>query len=209
MEFHVVGEIVYLDSIYLNSTSAGYKFCVVFVDRVSSYLTVIPVKALKVANIIEAVLVYLSLMPFPKNFKSDLGPEYSLKFSAELAKYGILHEGLLPNRSNQQGNIEVGIKLLRTMLGKLVALEKFGGRDEWTACLPMVVKNINESCAYGSPLCRLAIHFSPFHHSNPAVVIDDPLLLHKNTMDMLNLKRIRRLQNKGISKQVYKFRVLT
>ena len=161
------GEIVYVDSIHLNSTSAGFKFCVVFVDRVTSYLTAVPVKALKVENILEAVRTYLSIMPFPRVFKSDLGPEYSLKFTTGLSRYGILHEGLLPNRSNQQGNIEVGIKLLRGMLSKLVALNKFGGRDEWTTSLPVVVKNINKSCAYGSPLSRSALQFSPFHHSNP------------------------------------------
>ena len=183
-------------------TSAGYKFCVVFVDRVSSYLTAVPVKALKVANILEAITIYLSIMPFPKNFKSDMGPEYSLKFSAELAKYGILHHGLLPNRSNQQGNVEIGIKLLRTMLSKLVALDKFGGREEWTTALPVVVKNIKESCAYGSPLSRSALQFSPFHHRNPALVLDDPFLLQKNNLDMLNLKRIQRLQNKGVSKSL-------
>ena len=131
------GEIVYLDSIYLNCN-----------------LTAVPVKALKVANIFEAIKIHLSIMPFPKIFKSDMGPEYIMKFSAELAKYGFLHHGLLPNRSNQQGNVEIGVKLLRTMLSKLVALDKFSGRDEWTTSLPVVVKNINDLCAYGSPLSR-------------------------------------------------------
>ena len=198
---------MYIDSIHLNCTSAGYKFCVVFVDRVSSYLTAVPVKALKVVNILEAITTYLSIMPFPKNFKSDLGPEYCLKFTTELARYGILHERLLPNRSNQQGNVEGGIKLLRGMLSKLVALNKFGGCDEWTTSLPVVVKNINESCAYGSPLSRSALQFSPFHHSNPALVLDDPFLLQKNNLDMLNLKRIQKLQNKGVSKTIYKYRL--
>ena len=110
----------------------------VFLDRVSSYITAIPVKALKVENILEAVKTYLSVMPFPKIIKSDLGPENSLRFTTELSRYGILHEGLLPNRNNQQGNIEIAIKLLRVMLSKLVALDKFGGRDEWTTSLPSV-----------------------------------------------------------------------
>ena len=49
------GETVYIDSIYLNSTHEGYKFCVVFVDRVSSYITAVPVKALKIDMILEAI----------------------------------------------------------------------------------------------------------------------------------------------------------
>ena len=93
------------------------------------------------------------------------------------------------------------------MLSKLVALDKFGGRGDWTTSLPVVVKNINESCAYGSPLSRSALHFSPFHHSNPALVLNDPFLLQKNNLDMLNLKRIEKLQNKGVSKKIFKFKV--
>ena len=105
-------------------------------------------------NITSAVRTYLSIMPFPRVMKSDLGPEYSMKFNQELSRHGISVQGLIPNRSNQQGSIEQAIKLLRGMPSKLVALDTFGGRDEWPTCLPIVVKNINESCAYGSPLSR-------------------------------------------------------
>ena len=199
------GETVYIDSIYLNSTHEGYKFCVVFVDRVSSYITAVPVKALKIDMILEAIKLYLGIMPFPRRFKSDMGPEYGLRLSSELARYGIAHEGLLPNRSNQQGNIEIAIKLLRTMLSKIVALDNFGGRQDWTTALPVVVKNLNESHAYGSPLSRSALYFSPLHHSNPSLVLSDPFLLQKNNLDQLNLKIIERLENKGISKRNLQF----
>ena len=84
------------------------------------------------------------------------------------------------------------------MLSKLVALDKFGGRDEWTTSLPIVVKNINESCAYGSPLSRSALQFGPLHHSNPALVLEDPFLMQQNTLDRVNLKRIQNLMNNGV-----------
>ena len=45
-------------------------------------------------------------MAFPRIVKSDLGPEYSMGFTQELSRYGISHEGQIPNTSNQQGSVE-------------------------------------------------------------------------------------------------------
>ena len=120
---------------------------------------------------------------------------------------GIGHVGLLPNRSNQQGNVEIAIKLIRALLNKVVSLSRFGGRSNWTGALPAVVKALNDSHAYNSPLSRSSLFFSPLHHSNPALILLDPFLMQVNVLDRLNLKRIENLKNKGISKEVFPFRV--
>ena len=184
------GQTIYMDCIYLNTTDEGYKFCVVFVDRVTSYITAIPLKALQIDTVMEAIRIFLAIMPFPREFKSDLGPEFGLRLTTELSRYGISHVGLLPNRSNQQGNVEIAIKLLRTLLDKIVSIERFGGRQNWTVALPAVIKALNESHAYNSPLSRSSLFFSPLHHANPALVLSDPFLMQKNVLDRLNLKRI-------------------
>ena len=106
------GELIYIDSIYLNKSSSGNKYCIVFVDRLTSYITAIPVTNLKVENTIAALRTYLSIMTFPRIVKTDLGPEYSMQFTQELSRFGITHEGLIPNTSNQQGSVEQAIKLL-------------------------------------------------------------------------------------------------
>ena len=146
-------------------------------------------------------------MTFPRVVKTDLGPEYSMQFTQELSRFGISHEGQIPNTSNQQGSIEQAIKLLRAMLGKIVSLNQYGGRDNWEICLPICLKNINESAAYLCPLSRAALTMGPLHYSNPAMVIDDPFLLQQNSLDYVNLKRIKNLTNKKVSKHIIKYEV--
>ena len=86
-----------MDYIYLNTTEDGYKFCIVFVDRVTSYISAVPLKALQINTVMSAIRHFLMIMPFPQEFKSDMGPEFGLRLSTELAEYGIGHVGLLPN----------------------------------------------------------------------------------------------------------------
>ena len=128
-------------------------------------------------------------------------------FTQELSRFGISHKGQIPNTSNQQGSIEQAIKLLRGMLCKIVSLNQFGGRDNWEICLPICLKNINESSAYLSPLSRAALTMGPLHYSNPAMVIQDPFLLQQNSLDYVNLKRIKNLTNKKVNKNIIQYEV--
>ena len=178
------GEIIYVDSIHLNRSSTGNKYCVISVDRLTSFITAVPVTNLKVENIIAALRTFLSTMTFPRIVKSDLGPEYSMGFTQELSRYVISHEGQIPNTSNQQGSVEQAIRLLRGMLCKIVSLDQYGGRENWEICLPIVLKNINESSAYQSPF-----------------------LLQKNSLDRVNLKRIENLMNKKVSKKITQYKI--
>ena len=146
-------------------------------------------------------------MPFVKHLKLDMGPEFGIRLSHALAQYGIIHTGLLPNRSNQQGNVEVAIKLIRALMNKVCSLSRFGGRANWPECLPAVVKALNAIHAYSSPLSRSSLYFSPLHHNNPALVLSDPFLMQSNCLDRLNMKRIDNRKNKHISKSLYPFQV--
>ena len=42
------GQCYYMDCLYLNTTEDDYKYCIVFVDRVTSYISEVPLKALKI-----------------------------------------------------------------------------------------------------------------------------------------------------------------
>ena len=83
-------------------------------------------------------------------------------------------------------------------------MERFGGRQNWTMALPAIIKSLNESHANYSPLSRSSLFFSPLYYSNPALVLSG---MQKNLLDRINLKRIENLANKGISKQLFQFKV--
>ena len=48
--------------------------------------------------------------------------------------------------------------------------------------------------------------FSPYHYSNPGMILEDSFLLQGNTIDSLNMTRIKNLKNKGINKQIFPFK---
>ena len=169
---------------YLNE-SKSYKNVLIFICRTTSFIACIPIRH------------FLAIMPWPKNFKTDFGGEFGIWVSAGLSRYNIIHSGKLPNRSDQQGAAEVSIKLVKALFHKLCSLTVHSGRNSWVS--------LNAS-HYKSPLSRSSLFFSPFHYSNPGLVLEDSFLLQRNTLDSLNIEKIKNLKNKNISKDIFPFR---
>ena len=188
------GHTYILDVCYLNE-SQGYKNVLIFVCRTSSYVICIRIPSVTTDSVIKAIRHFLGIMPHPKNFKTDFGEEFSIKVSSALAQYNINHTGKLPNRSDQQASAEVSIKIVKSLLHKLCSMTTHGGRTSWVTLLPQVVQSINASHAYKSPLSRSTVFFSPYHYSNPGMILEDSFLLQGNTIDSLNMTRIRNLKN--------------
>jgi hypothetical protein len=128
--------------------------------------------------------------PLQRQFGLDHGSELSKKFMEELARFGIEHVGIISQRSQQQGNVERAIGLVKIQLSKLCSLSHFGGRTNWHLTLPRVISTINQTHPYGLPMSRTQLLFSPFMYQSLSNIIENPVLMQKRTFEALNAKRI-------------------
>ena len=132
----------------------GYRFCLVIVERLTSFISAIPLKSLTAESTANAIRLFIGVIGFTmSNFSSDFGPEFSTKFTAQLNSMGINHMSRIPQRSKSQGNVEVAIKILKQTLTKVCASKLTN--KEWDICLTLAVASMNMSNPRGAPLSRL------------------------------------------------------
>ena len=142
------------DIAYLPQSSRGYKFCLVLVERLTSFVSAIPLKTLNAESTSNALRLFVSIVGFSMSkFCSDYGPEFGTKFTEQLNKLGIDHASRIPRRSESQGNCEVAIKILKQTLTKVCASKL--SNKQWDLVLPLAVTSINMSNPRGAPISRL------------------------------------------------------
>ena len=151
----------------------GYRFCLVIVERLTSFISAIPLKSLNADSTADAIRLFIGIIGFTMSkFSSDYGPEFSTKFTAQLNSMGIDHTSRIPRRSQSQGNVEVAIKILKQTLTKVCASRLTN--TEWDICLPIAVTSINMSNPRGAPLSRLRLMYSPFVFNDQPMVLSNP-----------------------------------
>ena len=117
-----VGEVYFGDIAYLPQSRRGYRFCLVIVERLTSFVSAIPLKSLNAESTSNAIRLFVGIIGFSMSkFCSDYGPEFGSKFTAQLNTMGIEHTSRIPRRSQSQGNVEVAIKILKQALTKVCA----------------------------------------------------------------------------------------
>ena len=105
------------DTMYLPK-SGPYSFLLIGVEQVSSYVTLYPLKTNTVQEVINALKTHLTLFPHFSVAKTDFGPEMSRQLTEFLAMLNILHHSSVANRSQSQGQPEIIIKIIRSLMNR-------------------------------------------------------------------------------------------
>jgi hypothetical protein len=184
-----------LDVAHLPRSSNGFKYIFVMVERLTSYITALPLRTLKASSLSAAFRIFCGIFPIPSSITTDHGSEFSQKtFTECLASYGVEHKGYIAARSQQQGSAERAIGILKIQLGKLCSISDYGGRKNWHLVLPKVVASLNMSHPYkNTPLSRTNLLFSPFYFGNMSNLVEDPIKFQTDVYTTLNNNRIQGL----------------
>ena len=92
-----VGQTYIGDIAYMPASRRGYRFCLVIVERLTSFISAIPLKSLTSESTSDAIRLFISVISFTMaNFSSDFGPEFSSKFTSQLNSMGINHTSRIP-----------------------------------------------------------------------------------------------------------------
>ena len=197
------GAIWQIDCIFMPKSKFGFKYILILIDRLTSYVVCIPLRALTVQTTTSALRFFLAIFPWPNSIGSDFGSEFGRGFTKFLAEYGINHINNIPQRSESQGSSEVHIRIFRNMIAKLAANtdEK---KSDWASLLPRLVATINEFHPHRARLSRTQLLFSPFIHCSPQLGIENPIMAQHKAFKILNNKRIKDLLKKSPSQAVDK-----
>ena len=83
------GEVYIGDIAYLPASTRGYRFCLVLVERLTSFVSAIPLKTLNAESTSNAIRLFVSIVGFSMSkFCSDYGPEFATKFTRPIKLNG-------------------------------------------------------------------------------------------------------------------------
>ena len=194
------------DILYLPKSAEGYQYILTMAEKITSYITAIPLKILSTKRVSDAFRVFLGIFPAMSVLYTDHGKsDFSHRFTEMLAGYDIQHAGDIPRRSESQGAAELANKLLQNQLARICSSED--GRKAWEKSLPRAVQCLNQYHPYGSALSRCQLLFSPFIHLALGGVrgLSNPLSLQRFTFKQLNDRRVRGLLDKKAGTKLYNF----
>ena len=79
-----VGQIYVGDIAYMPQSSRGFKFCLVLVERLTSFVSAIPLKSLNAESTSSAIRLLIGIVGFTMNkFCTDFGPEFGTQFTTQ------------------------------------------------------------------------------------------------------------------------------
>ena len=92
-----VGQTYVADVAYMPPSRRGYRFCLVLVERLTSFLSAIPLKTLTGESAANAIRLFIGVIGYTMaNLSSDFGAEFSTKFTTQLNSMGINHTSRIP-----------------------------------------------------------------------------------------------------------------
>ena len=93
------------DIAYLPPSRRGNRFCLVLVERLTSFISAIPLKSLTAESAANALRLFIGIIGYTMcNLATDFGAEFSTAFTRQLNALGINHSSRIPRRSQSQGN---------------------------------------------------------------------------------------------------------
>ena len=181
-----------IDCAYLPQSNRGYKFALILVDRLTSFVSAVPLKSLTAESLSNAYRVFTSVAGFIcESVTSDHGSEFSSEFSKTLSMLGITHKNNKPQRSQASGAAEIAIRTLKASLTKVCANSLTS--KNWDLLLPVAVANLNLNRPYDCPINRLQLFYSPFIFQSMPMILEDPFSAQQSSYTFLNNKRISQL----------------
>ena len=124
--------------------SGGFSHLLLGVEMLSGYVVLYPLRANTAEKVVRSLKTHLTLFPHFLVAKSDFGPEMSQKVTEFLALHSIHHYSGIPNRSQSNGQAEVNIKIVRTLINRIVDSSALH-RTQWINMLPYITNCINKS----------------------------------------------------------------
>merc|ERR1711954_127030 len=197
----VPGQIWYLDVLVLPRSSSGNAFALVFTERLSSYVSALPLKNITNQAVCEAFRKFLSVMPSCQEVRTDHGiSDFGPAFTMECLSHGIEHRGEIPRRSESQGSVEISNQILANQLSKICSSQN--GSRNWDKSLSRGVQVVNNYHPYNCKFSRTQLLFSPFIYCSKGghMSLNNPVKAIKETFTNLNNKRIANLLNKRSKK---------
>ena len=197
------GQHIQADVMYLPKDKNNYKFCLIIIDRLTSYLSCFPLKELSSASCTEALKNYLSCFPPPETLSTDGDGVFSSVFQKTCNKYNIFLKTNIPKNSNSIGSAEVGIRIFRDLAIK-TAHQTVNGRSEWSTLLPLIIQSYNNRPPYNLEISRSHLFLSPYFRTNVSFLFAPPVQenfdrngadLIQSTFLKLNKKRKNALTN--------------
>ena len=149
------------DVMYLPA-SGGFTHLLLGVEMISSYVVLYPLRANTADEVVKILKTHLSLFPHFSVAKSDFGSEMSQKVTEFLPLHSIHHYLSIPVISQSNGQAEIAIKIIRTLINRIVDSSGLQ-RNQWHNMIPFITNCINQthlSSAQG--LSRTQLLFSPY-----------------------------------------------
>ena len=116
-----VGAIWICDICHLPRSKNGFKYVLLFSERLTSYVCGISLKNITSPTVSQAFKIFMSIFPPLNMILTDFGAEFSKIWTTVCAQHGVSHENEIPKRSRQSGSAEVSIKILKQGLAKICA----------------------------------------------------------------------------------------
>ena len=117
-----VGSIWCCDIAHLPRSKSGFKYVLLFSERLTSYICGIALKNITSATVSQAFKICMSIFPPLNIILTDFGPEFSRIWTTVCTRYGVSHENEIPKCSQQSGSAEISIKLLKHGLAQKIGL---------------------------------------------------------------------------------------
>ena len=189
------------DVIYLNQDNLGYRYCLLLVDRLTSYTTAYPMKKLDSASCAAGLKSYLHTLPPPLTLSCDGDGSFSSAFQKVCEQNDILLKTNIPRNSNTVGTAEVAIRQFRNIA--IQAAHKITkGRNNWSLLLPIILKSFNNKAAYNQLVPRANLFLSPFFETDlgfllatPEIFGEDNGKIGTNALDIVQ-STYKKLNNK-------------
>ena len=204
------GKIICSDIVYLpRDCSTQDKYLVLFTDRLTSFVSGVPLKILNSNSVANALYQYICHYPCPKIVQVDGGPEYSGKFEEMCNKYQILVKTAIPRSSQTNGTVESSVKSCKNILTKVCASAP-EGINNWTALLPIVLSSLNNRHPYSANVSRAQLQLSPFFYNLVPLLFTpepwrfNPDHLQKQSRNYSSLNEIRKANLAKLASKVLK-----
>ena len=164
-------DLVAVDLVQFEESSSAFKACLVTVDNISKFLSVIPIKdktSATVARVLETQVIP-SMIRVPCRMLSDNGPEFvGSKVNDVLRKFNIDHAYISSYKASSNGQVE---RSNRTIIQLLKALAIDNPRN-WDKEIPKLVITYNNT--YHSQIAMSPAEFilQNCHRYDPHLPID-------------------------------------
>ena len=192
------------DVAYMPRDKHGFKFCIMFVCRLTGYLVSFPMKTLTSQSCADSLHKYLCAFPAPQSIACDGDGSFSAVFSKLCNDNNIFLRTNIPRSSNTVGAAECSIRDFRTIAIR-IAHQTTKGRACWSGLLPLILNSFNSRPPYNLPLDRKHLFLSPFFNSEIGFLFNHPTasnVLNGDGVDLvkschveINKKRQEALKN--------------